>query len=309
MKHFEGRKVKEIRLKTELPDEEIDKLGGTLLNDDCYDIVVTEDCDVYKPNGQPLVKFRKNFIPPQMIKETFPVWRKAATPTNNRGMAGGLVDSTGLTTAKSIKKDGTLSKTSRAKTQVNSGIVGYFDANPRFPYCRLTAFNLEHMDQFQKCMPMIQLIDSGFRELMPDRWKAQMEVYEKTNKDFKIPGTSFTTITVNKNFRTAVHKDQGDLDEGFGVMTAIRAGKYTGGFTAFPKYRVAVDMQTSDLFCADVHSFHGNTPMNGIKGMYERISLVFYYRKGLIHCSSASEERLKAIKQTEAFYERQNTEK
>jgi len=254
----------------------------------------------------------------KMCEETFPIWNLAATPTNNRGMAAGEVEvvdgkvkgmkgvraiagEAGATRVKLIKLDGTLANKTVAKV-VNSGIVGYMDGNPRFPYCRLTAFNINHMDKFQKCMPLIVHVDREFRTLMPDRHAAQMAYHSRTNKDFRIPSTSFTTLTVNRNFRTALHTDKGDLKEGFGVMCAIRRGNFRGGYLCFPKYRVAVDMQTTDVLCADVHHLHGNSEIKGIPGTWTRISLVFYYRENLSSCGSAEQERKKAIQRTETHY-------
>ncbi len=211
----------------------------------------------------------------------------------------------GRTRVKFKKQDGTISKKTVAKT-VLSGIVGFMEGNPRFPYCRLTAFNLQHMDQFNECMPYIRLIDEKFKDLMPDRWQAQMEWQTRTSEDFKIAGTSFTTITVNKNFPTAVHKDAGDLKQGFGVMSCLRSGPkglsdttYKGGYTIFPKFKVAVNMTNGCICCADVHEWHGNLPITGIPGAYKRVSLVFYYREKIANCGSAEQERQRAEQQQE----------
>lgn len=290
--------TKIIHLTDQLPDEDVDRLAGQLLDDTFYDTLIDYDADVFKPNGEPLIKFRKGVIPEEQCRLTFPIWELAATPTDNRGMAAG-----GPREAR-IKADGTKEKRTRTK-QVLSGIAGFMDNNPAFPYCRLTAFNANHMDQFNLCMPMITLIDETFKDLMPDRHAAQMEYHNRTSKDFKLPGTSFTTITVNSNFRTAGHRDAGDLKAGFGVMTALRAGRYKGGYLIFPKYRVAVDMQTTDIICADVHELHANSPIVGIAGTYKRISLVFYYREKIATCGTAEEERQKAINRTEGLYQRQ----
>jgi hypothetical protein len=143
---------------------------------------------------------------------------------------------------------------------------------------------------------------------MPERHRAQMEYYSRTSGDFRIPGTSFTTVSVNKNFRTAIHRDVGDLKQGFGVMTAFRRGNYRKGYTVFPKFRTAVDMQTSDLCLADVHEWHGNDEIVGLPGTYVRVSLVCYYQEKLAQCRSAEEERLRAILTTEETYQKQDRE-
>lgn len=297
--------IKQLHIKAEecLSDEETAKLGGTLLTDDSYTYLVQgEDTDVYKPDGSILCRVRYNVIAPAICAASYSIFREAATPTNNRGMAAGtVVDDPdkaqnivarpkGTTTGHRLKKDGTVSNTSIAKKSVDSGIVGYFDRSSRFPYCRLTAYNLNHPEKFRGVLPMVRRIDELFKELMPERYSQQLEVVKATSPDFYISGTAFTTITVNRNFQTAVHQDQGDLKEGFGVMTVMRAGKFQGCFTAFPKFKVAVDMQTGCLFLADVHEWHGNTPVRGTKGMHERVSLVLYYREKMQECGSAQEE-------------------
>lgn len=271
------------------------------------------DCDVFKPDGSVLMKYRKSVIPQTLCAQSFPSFRIAASPTNNRGTAAGIyspleVKKEGLlgkTGLKTIKRDGTLSNTHRAVRTVNSGIVGFFDRNPRFPYCRLTAYNLNNMEEMDKILPYIRFVDGVFKSEMPERYEAQLNVVQKTNKDFYIHGTSFTTITVNKNFQTAVHKDVGDLKEGFGVMSCLRAGSYEGCFLCFPKYRVAVDLKTGDVVMADVHEFHGNTSMKGKLGHFERVSLVFYYREGMVECGSAQEEAKRAAKGRDEFYKKQ----
>lgn len=175
-----------------------------------------------------------------------------------------------------------------------SGVAGYLDnGGNRFPYCRLTAFNINHPDQFARALPMVRTVDRVFQERIPERYAAQRAVVENTVDDYVISGTSFTTITINLNFQTAVHKDAGDLKEGFGVMSAMRRGKFDGCYTCFPQYRICADMQTGDVLLADVHEWHGNTPLKP-RGAYERMGLIFYYREKMQECGTPTEELEKA---------------
>jgi hypothetical protein len=297
--------MRTVHLSYQMPDDEAEALGGTLLGDDAYDLLIAEDCDVYKPNGEPLIKFRRAVLPVGVCKAGYEALREAATETDNRGFAGGEVAPELVRNADAIgrrtrvrynekRTDGALSNVQRANI-VNSGIVGYFDRNPRFPYCRLTAFNLaDNGERFAAAMPFVLAVDRVFREAAPDRYTAQRAIVEQTSPDFYIHGTVFTTITVNKNWQTAVHKDVGDYKPGFGVMSALRAGHYPGCSLWWPAFRVAVDMQTGDVCLADVHEWHGNTPLCGTPGRYERVSCVFYYRQSMIDCGSATEELARA---------------
>lgn len=172
----------------------------------------------------------------------------------------------------------------RANTPLN-GVVGYMDKNSRYPYCRMTAFSLNNPKYHRNIIPYAQTVNDAFRDHLPDRFAAQQAAVNATDEHFYISGTVFTTITVNMNFATAVHKDAGDLKAGFGVMSALRKGQYTGGYTSFPRYRTGVNMETGDILLADVHEWHGNTPITP-KGPFERIATVFYFREKMQECDT-----------------------
>jgi hypothetical protein len=309
-----------------------ERFSATLLLDSDYDTVVDRDTIVLKEDGTPLLIYRTGVIPAAYCRAAFENLKLAAqeADSTNRGMASGRGKIEGAdigevsgTRIRIRKQDGTLSQTNRSllndETQrlvkrqggkvlmqrsdgsfeerqngdAPSGVVGYVDRNPRFPYCRLTAFNINHPEMFAASLPLIRSVDRTFERELPDRYAAQRAVVERTSPDFYISGTVFTTLTVNLNFQTAVHKDAGDLKEGFGVMAALRAGKYEGCYTVFPQYRIAANMQTGDVLLADVHEWHGNSPLHP-KGAYERLSLVFYYREGVKNCGTATAELEKA---------------
>jgi phage N-6-adenine-methyltransferase len=175
-----------------------------------------------------------------------------------------------------LKKDGTYSKTLQSKP-VLSDLMGYYDE----PVCRVTEYTAKDMKYWHRVLPYVQAVDAVFKRLMPDRHKAQMRMVKETPSQYRILDTAFSTITANLDFRTTVHKDKGDLKEGFGVMAAM--GKCSGGYLCFPKFGIAVDMRFRDLLLADVHEYHGNTPIIGL-GKHHRISTVFYYRTNMRYC-------------------------
>ncbi len=297
-----------------MPSDEADALAGVLLDENSFDTLIDEDADVYKPDGSPLLKLRRGILGKDICTAAYQNLRHAPHWTNNRGAAAGSVayasevfetiDSGARlsqrpgkisgTRYKRAKLDGTLSNTNSA-LNVQSGIVGYFDRNPRKPYCRLTAFNLaDEGKRFDAAMPFILAVSAVFQQEMPERYAAQHAIIRETSPDFQIQGTVFTTITVNKNWQTAVHQDAGDYKPGFGVMSCLRAGVFEGCYLCWPAYRVAANMRTGDVLLADVHEWHGNTPLKQVSKQYERISCVFYYRKGMAECGSATEELARA---------------
>jgi hypothetical protein len=145
------------------------------------------------------------------------------------------------------------------------------------------------VENWLRVLPFIHAVDQVFQTEAPDRYAAQKSACAQTPQEFVIPGTCFTTATINLNFRTAVHRDAGDLAEGLGVMSVLDAGTYDGCFLCFPKWRVAVDMRCQDVLLADVHEWHGNTPFVGVEGEYERVSTVLYFRRQMLKCGPLSQ--------------------
>ena len=299
--------IKQILLDKKLTDEATSELAGKLLNNDSFDLLVDYDCDCFdKESGEVLLKFRKDVIPLSVAKFAYKNLRDAAIKTDNRGMSSGVItDDEADALAKEqgaigykrasphkvrlIKKDGTLSKQMRSK-KVSSGIIGFFGRDVRFPYCRQTAYTERHWDRFQKAIPLIKIVDNLYNELLPDQYNFQRSIVDKSSKDFVIADTVFTTVTVNKNWQTAVHVDKGDLKGGFGNLCVLRVGNYEGGYFCLPQYKVAVNLNNCDVLLVDVHRWHGNTPIVGVNGRFERISLVMYYRENIQFCGSIEEE-------------------
>lgn len=272
-----------------LTDEQADALCAYHLGEDAYTRLVTGNTDVYKPDGSLLVRFRKNVIPHALCKLAYNEFKDAAIETDNRGKAAGRHPDGSLRKA---RKPG--SKNTYAVAPVNSGIVGYFEASGgRHPYCRMTSFTMQH--GHTAALPFVQYVSRLFEAYVPDRYACQAARVAASSPDFVIPGTVFTTLTVNRNWQTAVHKDAGDLKEGFGILTAIRSDNFDGCYLCFPKYRVAVDIRTTDLLFCDVHEWHGNTPIKAKDNRkHFRLSFVFYYREKMYTCGSAAEELVKA---------------
>jgi len=295
--------MKAITVKPLLSDEEIKNLEGKFLNESFIKHLAEPNTIFLKPDGSPLAVFIKNCIPSNIASNAYYSLRKAVSKSNNRGLAAGELPKDlkvgdkldGLTVGKilgnrfiPLKKDGTFSNSPKAKS-VESSIIGFADRYARIPYCRTTEFTYKNFSTYLKSLPYIQLISDLFKKYLPERWENQKKQWEKTSKDFKMPNTVFSTVTVNRNFRTACHYDAGDLLEGFGNLGVLSTGSYTGGYTVLPKYGVAVNVQNCDLALFDVHELHGNTEFKSNKP-YERISVVCYFRKNMVQCGSAEDE-------------------
>jgi hypothetical protein len=272
----------EHHLTTTHTDQYAETLLGRFVDWRNYDLLIGDgDATVYKPDGSPLLVFRKRAFDPALCVAALPGLRKAATPNSNRGMAAGGRRAI-------VKRNGRPSRGTYT-ARVQTGIIGFFDRTARYPYCRATSYTRQEVMGWRSVLPLVRSADAVFRQAVPDRYAAQLRAASRTPPEWVIPGTTFTTVTVNRNFRTAVHRDRGDLPEGFGVMSVVRSGEYSGGHLVFPKFRVAVDMDTSDVLLADVHELHGNTGIEGEPG-WERISLVMYFRRRMVRCLPCADE-------------------
>lgn len=176
--------------------------------------------------------------------------------------------------------------------QVNSGIAGWFDRYPRIPYGRATAYTQNHFDKFKMAFPFLQTLDHGFAELLPTRHAAQREAADQIDPAFLVPETVFTTITVNKTFRTAAHRDAGDFTNGLSNLLVLsNNGNYSGGYLILPEVRVAVNVRPGDLLLVNNHEYiHGNTPIELQDDIAERISLVCYLRENMLELGSKEYE-------------------
>ena len=190
-----------------------------------------------------------------------------------------------------------ISDTSYANA-VLSGIAGFFDRYPRIPFGRATSYTENNYDDYVKCYPFMERLSTEFKKHMPRRFARQTLEADKLDDRFRVGGklTPFTTITVNKNFRTACHRDAGDLSEGFSNLTVIAKDKeWAGGFLVLPEFRVAIDIRPGDLLLINNHvGIHGNTeiipPDGKTIGEMERISVVCYFREKMLLLGSKDYE-------------------
>tara|TARA_Y100001958_G_scaffold49494_1_gene33122 strand:+ start:1804 stop:2790 length:987 start_codon:yes stop_codon:yes gene_type:complete len=327
--------MRELIVEKIMSDNDVDKLKGTWINEDILTHpIITEDTDVYYYDDdnikQVLLKFRKNMIDDKYIKIGWESYKNLAKPSRGRGASAGPINVSGVYWSKKqladtdkwrtsyILKNGKKSKM-KVNNQVFSNPVGFFESDNKMYNlpCRLTHFTRQHYDDYLSGIPYIEKIDECFKTLMPERYKSQ---YDRATKkpDFKISDTSFSTVTINRNFRTAAHKDAGDYEEGFGNLTVIERGKYHGGYTCFPQFGIGVDVRTNDYLAMDVHQYHANTEMyetdedilfnskldsafkdnvsigtEGIDKKYTRLTFVCYLRTKLINCDIIDPDLLK----------------
>ena len=320
--------VKQVILEPKLSDDQIKAREGTYFSEKDADTIYDSDVDVYAkdpeaPGGKRLLaRLRKNVIPHDIVKLAWKNFYNAASASRNRGAAAGPID---LKSAYWKKRKPTeisghsaryMENGKKSKMRVNnnvfSSVLGYFEQTPfmKLP-CRLTSYTQKYFEQYKSGIPYIEEIDQLFKKLVPDRYEPQYK-QAHANPAFQIANTAFSSVTMNRNFRTGLHMDDGDMRKGFGNLSVIERGRYQGGYTLFPRYKVGFDLRTGDFLAMDVHEWHCNTEMReteedkaynkklpavylnkmdtgtqGIDKPYSRLSFVCYLREKLVNCKAS----------------------
>jgi GR25 family glycosyltransferase involved in LPS biosynthesis len=297
----------------QISNEDIKKLNGTYIDEKFikYEIV-KNDCDCYTDEGELLFKFRKNVVPNS--SEYIETFKDLASWSRGRGASAGPIDPDRVywkkrTLAKTkgysthYMNDDKISKM-KVNNPVYSNPIGFYEPSKSFGNkpCRLTRFTMDNFENFLEGMPYLKAIADSYKNLVPEKYFYQFGRAEVIPY-LQIPETPFSTITFNRNFRTALHQDKGDY--GFGNLSVVERGKYSGGYFVIPQYGVAIDMRSGDHLCVDVHQYHANTELYetpeqaefnktlsplyndsdvgvmGEKDKYTRISLVCYLRENI----------------------------
>jgi hypothetical protein len=323
--------VKILVLEPKMTNDEIKAREGTYFTEKEIDEIIDYDCDVYgldAATGEKklLARFRKNVLSKDLIRQGWESFYTTAAASRNRGAAAGPINvksaywkkrkPTEITKwSARYMQDGKVSKM-RVNNNVFSSVLGYFEQTPFMGLpCRLTSYTQRYFRQYKSGMPFIEEINRLFARLVPDRYKKQ---YAQTsaNPFYQIGKTAFSSVTINRNFRTALHQDAGDFRDGFGNLSVIERGAYHGGYTIFPQYKVGFNVRTGDFIAMDVHEWHCNTEMYetpedkvinkslkrihlddettgtfGADKDYTRISFVCYLREKLIHCKEAETKK------------------
>lgn len=258
-------------------DDKMEKKLNTFIKPTDIKKIIDEDTDVYTSEGNLLLRFRKNSIKSKEHIQDFydNIIKFAKNTSSNRGNATGS------------KK-----RHLNFNPKVMSNIFGFFDKwspSQKIVFKRLNKkptlsvrecrFNMDYPEQYKKTIPLIQDIDKLYEKLTPEYYKRQKTKANQTH--FKIPGTSFTTVTTNVNYQTSIHTDRGDDVEGFGNLAVIENGDYTGGETCFPQYGIGVDVRRGDILFMDVHQPHANLPIHKKNDETIRLSIVCYLRKNV----------------------------
>lgn len=157
-------------------------------------------------------------------------------------------------------------------------VFGYIDSGS----IEVTNATKDQMEHYEKVLPLIRLMNAIYARILPGEYAAVGR--HKTAKppfqpagfaEFRAGGTSFSTVTINRNLPTALHKDVKN-HPGLIAMTTLAAPGTTGGELCFPQYALKIPVKPGDLLIAATsREWHCNlSPVKGLK-----FSVVCYKRK------------------------------
>ncbi|KAJ9443604.1 base J-binding protein 1 B [Diplonema papillatum] len=222
-----------------------------------YKGVVQSDYTARDANGNLLFVFLKNVIPPVAVSKSCEALQKCARNADLRSVINGGMPPL-------------------------SGIAGYYDylGSPMALKCRKTMFTHDHVAKWPGVFPLVDCVNELYRRLLPEKWGLQNAAIPDV---VRVHGSVFSTITVNENFRTATHTDNGDFDAGFGALSVISSKNHSGLHLGLPASGLCVDIRPGDLLLFNTHCSHGNTELEESTDgespdVWNRMSVVLYYR-------------------------------
>ncbi len=276
--------------------------------------LINRSCDIYSSeNGNKILiaKFRKGVISDKLSDLAIQSFKSdAKKATSIRGIASGKIDLKKLSKnivavvnpdsykSRVVYKSGIVSNYYIANP-VNSLIVGYFDLptlhnkssilRKKLDTCRVTRFTEQSTEKWKNVLPLINKVDNLYKVLVPTKHRLQKNLARKV-KEFCIENTAFTTLTVNYNWQTACHVDKGDLTEGFSCITVSEEGKWSGGYLSLPRFGLSFDLRQGDILIFNPHEYHCNSPIVPLTKNYTRLSIVYYFREGMLKCAKSRQK-------------------
>lgn len=284
-------------------------------NEDHYDKIISEDAMGFKEDGSILFIFKKNVIEPNKSKEYLNCCRSLSkTKTKNRGSGAGYVDvnkfpkqAVSLCNAKGLPlknekivscyfkyEDDTMAKRCQSNT-TRCGVAGYFDETAGLP-CRMVGWSSRNLKRHNNLIPLCETISNHFKSVAPDVWDYQKS---KVNENFNMGESVFSTMTLNYDYRTACHKDKGDLEGSLSTLTILEDIKenYEGFYLGLPEYKLMFDIRDGDTLIFDAHEYHCNTeykvlsdklPIDDLTGnnYAGRCAIVAYLRNRIDVCAN-----------------------
>ena len=285
--------IRKLQLSWELAKEVVIARQGTYVTDDDYDPklrIGDDDVDVFKPDGSWLLSNRVGVYDPEQYKGLV---RLVA------GMRGGVDGRRGNAVHRDailplLCQDGTVSGSRihhvpklQSLGDAASFRFGYSGRDPLNPYARETGDSKHYRKVFRSMLKLFGTLDSASGAIAPEAHSRQSDAARKS--PWIITDTCFSSVTVNRNWQTALHIDEGNF--GPAVATVLTEGDPKGADLVFLRYFLPVSLRPGNVLIADTRDeVHGNTALYGVLRKTYRISFFAYLHESILRCGTAEEE-------------------
>ncbi len=296
--------IKKVQsFKPQYTKEQLKELEAEFVTIDMVKYTVDSTIYGYDEFGNLLFYFVKNAFEENKYKDIEYIIDEASQYiiSNNRGKASGVLNMDNKLWGKdlyklklepnNIKNKYTFTGTNNGNSKrsfnlgnpVYSNVIGYYDKQEinfkkitkSTPKCRKTQYTNKNFSKYEKVIPYFEDISRNMEKYCPEEFKRQNDFIKKYNS--RIGNSCFSTITINKNFKTAIHTDKGDYAKGIGVITTM--GDYIGGEFVLVDYGIQFRLCPNDILFVNVHKHHGNLPF-----VNTRYSMVSYVREKIDKC-------------------------
>jgi hypothetical protein len=201
------------------------------------------------------------YLPDRIASELRNTAHKVYKPVT-RERIGNRPAAVGAATLPRIRQDGRLSN----RSAVPNRVLKVLDKRGAR---QATLRSSTHHEELEKTAELFTRLIHLYKKYIPGVYAAQRAAAKECPD--RIPHTPFTAVYLNKNLRSAYHRDKGNLPNTMSVITVV-GGNYTGGELCFPRYRIAFALRPGDvLFFPGRELLHGNLPISG-----NRLSVVCY---------------------------------
>ena len=287
--------MEKIQLESRFTDKELNQQLGKFYDGGDMELI-DRDVDAYE-GDKFIFKLRKGVLRNDIIPDYKDVTFKFQ---NNRGVSAGPLIEEELKKKIDydfkiirdfkyvrVKKDGSLSGYFLSNP-VRSNIIGYFDyinyyengdgTKSQIRNIKTTANTTEKsLDSLEE---LTKSVDKIYKENMSEIYKeTKKNLDDKGFQEYLYKDCLTTTITVNTDFRTALHKDKNNYNK-VGVMAVLSSTEnhFTGGELILPRYNVKINVAPGDVIIFNSDEYHTNAPIVG-DGRY---SFVFYIRQNIV---------------------------
>jgi 2-oxoglutarate-Fe(II)-dependent dioxygenase family protein len=235
----------------------VNKLEGKHPAPSHIDRFITRSTKVITSEGTIIAVYLPDRIASESRNKAYKVYKPVT-----RERIGNRPAAVGAATQPRIRQDGRLSNRSAVPNRVLKVLDrrGARQATLRSP---------THHEELEKTAELFKQLIHLYKKYIPDAYAAQRAVAKE--RPDRIPLTPFTAVYLNKNLRSAYHRDKGNLPNTMSVITVV-GGDYTGGELCFPRYRIAFALRLGDvLFFPGQELLHGNLAFSGT-----RLSVICY---------------------------------